>query len=162
MTPDFTASRILKRDAQPWQTVEGIEFRSLTIEAFKGKQGECFERNQAVIYKGPFKEVLDDDGHRMERGQRYAVCDKTFQLYRKAPYQASSSSSSRARKSRWKRQSHSIALALRCAIPRKPKDRITRPPRMQAVAVTAGAVPDQRRRASARSGGVLMFIIPAM
>ncbi len=83
----FYGARILKRDAQPWRTVEGIEFRSMTIEAFKGKQGACFERNQAVIYKGPFKEVLDDDGHRLERGLRYAVCDKTFQLYRKAPYQ---------------------------------------------------------------------------
>jgi len=30
--------------------------------------GPCFERNQAVIYLGPFKEVLDDDGHRLERG----------------------------------------------------------------------------------------------
>ena len=82
----FYGIRILKRDVQAWQTVEGIEFRSVTIEAFKGKQGPCFERNQAVIYKGPFKEVLDDDNHRMERGGRYAVCDKTYNLYRKAPY----------------------------------------------------------------------------
>ena len=36
--------------------------------------------------RGPFKEVLDDDNHRMERGVRYAVCDKTYNLYRKAPY----------------------------------------------------------------------------
>jgi arsenite methyltransferase len=82
----FYGIRILKRDVEPWQTVEGIEFRSVTVEAFKGKQGPCFERNQAVVYKGPFKEVLDDDGHRMVRGGRYAVCDKTFNLYRKAPY----------------------------------------------------------------------------
>jgi arsenite methyltransferase len=82
----FYGIQILKRDETPWQTVEGIEFRSVTIEAFKGKQGPCFERNQAVIYRGPFKEVLDDDGHRMERGGRYAVCDKTFNIYRKAPY----------------------------------------------------------------------------
>jgi arsenite methyltransferase len=82
----FYGVRILKRDEQPWQTVEGIEFRSVTIEAFKGKQGPCVERNQAVIYKGPFKEVLDDDNHRMERGRRYAVCDKTYNIYRKAPY----------------------------------------------------------------------------
>jgi hypothetical protein len=66
--------------------VQGIEFRSATIEAFKGKQGECFEHNQTVIYRGPFKEVLDDDNHRMERGKRYAVCDKTYNLYKKAPY----------------------------------------------------------------------------
>ena len=85
----FYGIQILKRDEQPWQTVEGIEFRSVTIEAFKGKQGPCVERNQAVIYKGPFKEVLDDDNHRMERGRRYAVCDKTYNIYRKAPYSGS-------------------------------------------------------------------------
>jgi arsenite methyltransferase len=82
----FYGIQILKRDAEPWRTVQGIEFRSVTIEAFKGKQGECFERNQAVIYRGPFKEVLDDDNHRMERGKRYAVCDKTYNLYKKGPY----------------------------------------------------------------------------
>jgi ubiquinone/menaquinone biosynthesis C-methylase UbiE len=82
----FYGVQILKRDQEPWQTVEGIEFRSVTIEALKGKQGVCVERNQAVIYKGPFKEVLDDDNHRMERGRRYAVCDKTYNIYRKAPY----------------------------------------------------------------------------
>jgi arsenite methyltransferase len=78
--------QILKRDVNPWRTVQGIEFRSVTVEAFKGKQGECFERNQAVIYRGPFKEVLDDDNHRIKRGRRYAVCDKTYNLYKKAPY----------------------------------------------------------------------------
>jgi SAM-dependent methyltransferase len=82
----FYGIEILKRDEPPWRTVEGIEFRSMTVQAFKGKQGPCFERNQAVIYLGPFKEVLDDDEHRMERGRRYAVCDKTFQLYKKEPY----------------------------------------------------------------------------
>ncbi len=82
----FYGIQILKRDVHPWRTVQGIEFRSVTIEAFKGKQGECFERNQAVIYRGPFKEVLDDDNHRMERGRLYAVCDKTYNLYKKAPY----------------------------------------------------------------------------
>ncbi len=83
----FYGIQILERDVNPWRTVQGIEFRSVTIEAFKGKQGECFERNQAVIYRGPFREVLDDDNHRMERGKRYAVCDKTYNLYRKAPYE---------------------------------------------------------------------------
>lgn len=82
----FYGIEILKRDEDPWQTVEGIEFRSVTIQAWKGKQGPCFERNQAVVYNGPFLKVLDDDGHAMERGKRYAVCDKTFNLYKKAPY----------------------------------------------------------------------------
>lgn len=54
----------------------------------KGTQGPCFERNQAVGYLGPFKEVLDDDGHRLVRGRRHAVCDKTYQLYKQEPYRA--------------------------------------------------------------------------
>lgn len=85
----FHGVRILVRQQEPWQTVNGIEFRSLSVEAFKGKEGACWERNQAVIYKGPFKEVLDDDDHRLERGRRYAVCDKTYNLYRQEPYRDS-------------------------------------------------------------------------
>ncbi|MEO6036100.1 MAG: methyltransferase domain-containing protein [Verrucomicrobiota bacterium] len=85
----FYGIEILKLDEKPWQTVEGIEFRSMTVQAFKGKQGPSFERNQAVIYLGPFAEVLDDDGNRMERGKRHAVCEKTYQLYKKEPYQKS-------------------------------------------------------------------------
>ena len=82
----FHGVRIVERATEPWQTVDGIEFRSVTVEAFKGKEGVCLERNQAVIYKGPFKSVVDDDGHRYRRGHRYAVCDKTFKLYQKQPY----------------------------------------------------------------------------
>lgn len=75
-----------KLDDEPWQTVEGIEFRSATVMAWKGKEGPCEEANQAVIYKGPFKKVLDDDGHPMERGVRTAVCAKTFGILTSAPY----------------------------------------------------------------------------
>ncbi|MCA9036041.1 MAG: methyltransferase domain-containing protein [Planctomycetaceae bacterium] len=82
----FHGISIAKRQTEPWQTVEGIEFRSITVVAWKGKQGPCLERNQAVIYKGPFRRVEDDDGHVYVRGQRMAVCDKTFQLLQRAPY----------------------------------------------------------------------------
>ncbi|MCF7763494.1 MAG: methyltransferase domain-containing protein [Verrucomicrobia bacterium] len=82
----FHGIRLLKRDATPWQTVQGIEFRSVTVEAFKASQRGGVEHNQAVVYRGPFREVLDDAGHRIRRGDRTAVCDKTFQLFRQAPY----------------------------------------------------------------------------
>jgi len=71
----------------PFAVVEGIEFRSVTITAHKGKQGPCFEANQAVIYRGPWKRVEDDDGHVFERGERAAVCAKTFELMTRGPYQ---------------------------------------------------------------------------
>ena len=54
------------------------------MTAYKGKEGPCIERNQAVIYRGPWKQVVDDDGHTLERGARMAVCDKTFKLYSQA------------------------------------------------------------------------------
>ncbi len=82
----FYGIRVLERQVEPWRTVDGIEFRSLTVEAFRGKEGPCLERLQAVVYRGPFKEVLDDDGHRLEPGRRHAVCDKTFRIYQAEPY----------------------------------------------------------------------------
>jgi len=81
----FYGVEIAARQAEPWRTVEGIEFRSVTIVAYKGKQGPCWERNQAVIYRGPFKRVEDDDNHVYYRGERMAVRDKTFQLLQKPP-----------------------------------------------------------------------------
>ncbi|MCB0220507.1 MAG: methyltransferase, partial [Chrysiogenetes bacterium] len=82
----FYGISIAKRDQQPWQTVEGIEFRSVTVIAYKGKEGECLEANQAVIYNGPFREVSDDDGHRYVRGELVAVCEKTFNILTHDPY----------------------------------------------------------------------------
>jgi len=77
---------IVSRQSEPWAVVEGIEFRSMTVVAHKGKEGPCWEHNEAVIYKGPWKEVVDDDGHRLRRGERTAVCRKTFGILTGAPY----------------------------------------------------------------------------
>ncbi len=77
----FHGVEILKREQTPWQTIDGIEFRSMTVRAYKGKEGPCMDRNQSVVYKGPWSQVKDDDGHKLFRGQRMAVCDKTFNLY---------------------------------------------------------------------------------
>ena len=82
----FYGMEIVKRDERPWRTIQGLEFRAITVVAHKGKQGPCWERKQAVIYHGPWRKVIDDDGHVLERGKRMAVCDKTFQIYNREPY----------------------------------------------------------------------------
>lgn len=74
----FYGVEIVARQDEPWRVVEGIEFRSMTVRVYKGKEGPCMERNQAALYKGPWKSVTDDDGHTYHRGTRAAVCDKTF------------------------------------------------------------------------------------
>ena len=82
----FYGIEILSRQEEAWATVEGIEFRSLTVRAYKGKEGLCLDQNQAVIYHGPWSEVVDDDGHTLYRGERMAVCGKTFEIYSREPY----------------------------------------------------------------------------
>jgi len=76
----FHGIEILARTEEPWQVIDGVEFRSMTVRAFRGKHGPCLQRNQAAVYRGPWKQVVDDDGHIYFRGKRMAVCDKTFRL----------------------------------------------------------------------------------
>ena len=82
----FYGLEIVSRQEEAWAVVEGIEFRSLTVRAWKGKEGPCIDRHQAVIYNGPWKAVIDDDGHKLLRGQRMAVCEKTAAIYTSGPY----------------------------------------------------------------------------
>ncbi len=84
----FYGIAILERQEQPWRTVDGIEFRSVTVAAYKGKEGPCWDHKHAVIYRGPFRQVEDDDSHVLKRGIRTAVCEKTYRLYSQEPYRA--------------------------------------------------------------------------
>jgi ubiquinone/menaquinone biosynthesis C-methylase UbiE len=74
-----------KWDSDPWQVVEGIEFRSVTLMAVKPSAEECQDVGQAVIYKGPYSEVRDDEDHVYPRGQRIAVCERTFKFLTEGP-----------------------------------------------------------------------------
>ncbi len=82
----FHGIRIETWGEKPLAIVDGIEFRSVTVTAHKGKQGPCYETNQAVVYRGPWRRVEDDDGHVLVRGERTAVCEKTFRLLTSEPY----------------------------------------------------------------------------
>ena len=82
----FHGIRIDKRESKPWRTVEGIEFRSVTVVAYKPDPSTCLERRQALVYKGPFKQVVLDDEQMFVRGERIAVCDKTYQAAGRDPF----------------------------------------------------------------------------
>ncbi len=84
----FYGMTLLERQDEPWRTVEGIEFRSMTVAAYKGKEGPCWDQKHAVIYRGPFRQVEDDDGHVLKRGVRTAVCEKTYRIYSHEPYRS--------------------------------------------------------------------------
>lgn len=69
-----------------WQKEGGIHFYSVTIAAYKGKEGPCWETYRNAFYRGPFSAVEDDDGHRYERGVPAAVCEKTANILSRPPY----------------------------------------------------------------------------
>tara|TARA_R110001606_G_scaffold399222_2_gene582430 strand:- start:83061 stop:84191 length:1131 start_codon:yes stop_codon:yes gene_type:complete len=82
----FVAVAYDKWENKPWQVVEGIEFRSVTITATKPKNEPCLDVGHAVIYRGPYSEVYDDEGHVYPRGQRIATCARSFELMTQGVY----------------------------------------------------------------------------
>jgi arsenite methyltransferase len=82
----FIAVSYDKWSEAPWQVVEGIEFRSATLTAIKREQTECLDKGHAVIYSGPYSFVVDDEGHEFPRGERMAVCERTFNVLSNEPY----------------------------------------------------------------------------
>ncbi len=74
-----------KWDARPWQVVEGIEFRAATLTAVKGEASPCLDYGHAVIYRGPYASTTDDEGHVFPRGERMAVCERTFKFLTEGP-----------------------------------------------------------------------------
>ncbi|CAA9890510.1 Methyltransferase [Candidatus Methylobacter favarea] len=82
----FIAVSYDKWESQPWQVVEGIEFRSVTIIAVKPMTEPCLDKGHAVIYRGPYSEVYDDEGHVYYRGKRMAVCERSYKLLTSETY----------------------------------------------------------------------------
>jgi len=81
----FLAVNYDKWDAEPWQVIEGIEFRSVTLTAVKGENVACLDYGHAVIYRGPYASVTDDEDHFFPRGERMAVCERTFTFLMEGP-----------------------------------------------------------------------------
>ncbi len=82
----FVAVAYDKWESEPWKVVEGIEFRSVTITAVKPQADSCIDKGHAVIYRGSFSEVYDDEGYVYLRGQRMAVCERVFNLLTSGVY----------------------------------------------------------------------------
>jgi arsenite methyltransferase len=83
----FMATKYDKWDPVPWQTINGIEFRSATLTAIKpeliGEQG----REHSIIYRGPFAAVTDETGNTYLRGQRTPVDESTHTLLANPAYE---------------------------------------------------------------------------
>ncbi len=87
----FYGIEILKREEKPWQVIDGIEFRSLTIRAYKSQKQASSDFQQAVMYKGPWKRVENEYGQSFYRGEKSMVSHETYETLTapKSPYRES-------------------------------------------------------------------------
>jgi ubiquinone/menaquinone biosynthesis C-methylase UbiE len=75
-----------KWDSAPWRVVDGIEFRSVTLTAWKSSAEARVDIGQAVIYRGPYATITDDEGNVYPRGERIAVCEPSYKLLTQGPW----------------------------------------------------------------------------
>ncbi|MBI2890978.1 MAG: methyltransferase domain-containing protein [Nitrospirae bacterium] len=74
-------------DRKPWKEVEGSRFSSVTVEGYKfEKKAGCTYIGQRVVYSGPFKAVIDEEGHLFPRNEPVEVCTDTAAKLRHSPY----------------------------------------------------------------------------
>lgn len=70
-----------------WKMIEGITFSSITLRGWKFVKGsKCIYKGQYAIYKGPFKNVSDDDDHTYIMGEPIEICTDTAAKLTRPPY----------------------------------------------------------------------------
>jgi ubiquinone/menaquinone biosynthesis C-methylase UbiE len=75
-----------KWDPQPWQVVEGITFRSVTLTAVKPARWPAQTEDRTVMYRGPFAAVIDEGGRCFARGRHERVSAGTQSLLLNGAY----------------------------------------------------------------------------
>ncbi len=70
-----------------WKTIENIDFYSVTVRGYKfQKTTGCVYLGQHAVYKGPFKVIIDEEGHVFPRNQAVEVCTDTAMKLSRPPY----------------------------------------------------------------------------
>ena len=82
----FHGVEILERQTEPWTTIGPLEFRSLTVRAFKPQLTTTSDFRHAVIYRGPWKSVTTDFRQELSRGERVDVHEAEFAMLSQTPY----------------------------------------------------------------------------
>ncbi len=83
----FVGIELLARQSEPWQVIDGIEFRSLTLRAWKPLSVQDDDATHEVIYRGPWAAVIDDSGTELLRGERTHLTDTQRAQLTLPPYQ---------------------------------------------------------------------------
>jgi hypothetical protein len=82
----FCGVEIVDWQDRPWTIVDEIEFRSVTVRAFKPIAPGGDGTQQSVVYRGPWATVTDDEGLSLRRGVRTSVTNLNFARLMQEPY----------------------------------------------------------------------------
>ncbi len=81
----FCGLQTLKRSF--WREVEGHRFLSVIVRGYKfEKRPGCIYAGQKAVYHGPFKAVMDEEGHLFPRNEAVEVCTDTAEKLSNPPY----------------------------------------------------------------------------
>ena len=70
-----------------WKEIEEHQFYSVTVRGYKyEKKIGCVYVGQRAIYHGPFKAVVDEEGHLFPRNEAVEVCTDTAAKLKNPPY----------------------------------------------------------------------------
>ncbi|MDR4499561.1 MAG: methyltransferase domain-containing protein [Candidatus Scalindua sp.] len=70
-----------------WKEVEGYSFHSVTVRGYKfEKKDGCVYAGQKAVYHGPFKAIVDEEGHLFPRNEPVVICTDTAKKLSKQPY----------------------------------------------------------------------------
>jgi len=85
-TAGFSGICYDKWDPQPWQVIEDITFRSVTLTAVKPAVDTQLAGDRSLMYRGPFAAVIDDSGRHFVRGVHESVSADDHRLLLDAAY----------------------------------------------------------------------------
>ncbi|GJQ60576.1 MAG: methyltransferase domain-containing protein [Candidatus Scalindua sp. AMX11] len=70
-----------------WKEVEGYSFYSVTVRGYKfEKKDGCVYVGQKAIYHGPYKAIVDEEGHLFPRNEPVEICTDTAAKLSHLPY----------------------------------------------------------------------------
>jgi catechol 2,3-dioxygenase-like lactoylglutathione lyase family enzyme len=84
----FEQIRLVKFSGSPTFEIDGVALRELIIEARK-PAAEDREDEVTVVYKGPYRDLVDDAGRVFRRGERVAISAETWNAIRSGPLEES-------------------------------------------------------------------------
>jgi catechol 2,3-dioxygenase-like lactoylglutathione lyase family enzyme len=84
----FEQIRLVKFGGTPWMEINGVALREMIVEARKPADEDAAD-DVVVVYKGPFRDLVDDGGHVFRRGDQVRISAATWDVLRSGPFEES-------------------------------------------------------------------------